>query len=155
MFFLERPSWVFLVWYVSLPVPTVEFCRNYYAYLHSTGVIANFSCKGQNILFLPRNGNRRWTHFAKWKKPVAASLLILNSNSKGAPRAHDYGNTLDKARPFYYIKKFWMIIWMLPHGTHCRKQSKGHATRIIRPVSPLIGTTFVSDKSFMLILNDD
>ena len=56
MFFSRKDPLPLQDWYVSLPVPTVGFCRNYYTYLHSTGVPGNFSCKGQNIVFLPRNG---------------------------------------------------------------------------------------------------
>jgi len=41
-------------WYVSLPIPTVGFRRNYYTYMRSTALAARFPKLGQNIVFLRR-----------------------------------------------------------------------------------------------------
>ena len=88
MFFLRKDPLPLQDWYVSLPVPTVGFCRNYYIYLHSTGLAGKFSCKGQNIVFLPRNGVSKSVQKCLMKKARRRQSAYPDPISRGAPRAH-------------------------------------------------------------------
>ena len=75
-------------WYVSLPVPPVDFRRNRYTYALLQGSQVSFLARAKTYCsYLEMGGDKRWQN-PMWKKPVAASLLILDSNSRGAPWAH-------------------------------------------------------------------
>ena len=106
MFFSRKDPLPLQDWYVSLRVPTVGFCRNYYTYLHSTGVTGNFSCKGQNIVFLPRTGVLKPVEKPIMKKSRRRQSAYPDLNSRGAPRAHQ-GHDRMSALLQYWLHNHW------------------------------------------------